>query len=244
MSPVRRFRDPAAGHPRKTPPGGVMQDYAAARRTMVDCQVRTFDVTDLSVIAAFDTTPREIYVPAGCEALAYADVAVPLTSTTGASRVMLPPLVIARMLQAFGPLAGLRVLEVGAGTGYVSALLARLGASVTALEDDEALAAAARANLQRDGLAGVEVVGGALAGGYPSSAPYDAILLNGAFQVLPEPLLAQLAESGALVGVETADSASRIVIVRRAGGVNSQAVIVNAWGPVLAGFEKPAAFKF
>ena len=100
-----------------------MQDYAAARRTMVDCQVRTFDVTDLSVIAAFDVTPREIYAPAGREAMAYADVAIPLDGAPG--RVMLPPLVLARMLQSFGPLDGLKVLEIGAGTGYGSALLAR-----------------------------------------------------------------------------------------------------------------------
>lgn len=241
MSPVRRFRDPAAGHPRKTPPGGVMQDYVAARRTMVDCQVRTFDVTDHSVISAFDDTPREFYVPADSQALAYSDVAVPLPS---ANRVMLPPLVIARMLQTPGPLAGLRVLLIGAGTGYVAALLARLDASVTAIEPDPALADAARANLERDGVTGVNVVTAALAEGYGAAAPYDVIIINGAFQVLPQSLLDQLADGGALIGVEATDSASEIVVIRRVGGVNSRAGVVNAWAPVLAGFERPAAFTF
>ena len=219
-----------------------MQDYAAARRTMVDCQVRTFDVTDLSVIAAFDVTPREIYAPAGREAMAYADVAIPLDGAPG--RVMLPPLVLARMLQAFGPLDGLKVLEVGAGTGYGAALLARLGAKVTALESNDSLAAAAKINLERDGVAGVQVVTGALANGYPANAPYDAILLNGGYEVLPDALLQQLADGGALVAIEVSGAASRIVIQRRASGVNSRAVIVNAWAPVLDGFARKPEFTF
>ncbi|MGV2978922.1 protein-L-isoaspartate O-methyltransferase family protein [Camelimonas sp. ID_303_24] len=219
-----------------------MQDYAAARRTMVDCQVRTFDVTDLSVIAAFDTTPREIYAPAGREAMAYADVAIPLDDAPG--RVMLPPLVLARMLQSFGPLDGLKVLEVGAGTGYGSALLARLGAQVTALEADDGLAAAAKINLERDGVAGVRVVTGPLAGGHAANGPYDAILLNGGFEVLPEALPQQLADGGALVAIEVNGAASRIIVLRRASGVNSTAVIVNAWAPVLEGFARKPEFTF
>ena len=219
-----------------------MQDYAAARRTMVDCQVRTFDVTDLSVIAAFDVTPREIYAPAGREAMAYADVAIPLDGAPG--RVMLPPLVLARMLQSFGPLDGLKVLEIGAGTGYGSALLARLGAKVTALESDDGLAAAAKINLERDGVAGVQVVTGALANGYAANAPYYAILLNGGYEVLPDALLQQLADGGALVAIEVSGAASRIVIQRRASGVNSRAVIVNAWAPVLDGFARKPEFTF
>jgi len=219
-----------------------MQDYAAARRTMVDCQVRTFDVTDLSVIAAFDVTPREIYAPAGREAMAYADVAIPLDGAPG--RVMLPPLVLARMLQAFGPLDGLKVLEVGAGTGYGAALLAHLGAKVTALESNDSLAAAAKINLERDGVAGVQVVTGELANGYPANTPYDAILLNGGYEVLPDALLQQLADGGALVAIEVSGAASRIVIQRRASGVNSRAVVVNAWAPVLDGFARKPEFTF
>lgn len=221
-----------------------MQNFIAARRTMVDCQVRTFDVTDLSVINAFDVTPREIYVPDDSQAMAYADVAVPLDSVSGAGRVMLPPLVIARMLQALGPLNGLKVLDIGAGTGYVSALLSRLGASVTAVEQNENLAAAARANLERDGVAGVDIVTGPLVAGHVAGAPYDGIVLNGGFQVLPESLIEQLANAGALVGVEATGTANRIVLLRRDNGVNSQAVIVNAWAPVLDGFHKPAQFSF
>lgn len=219
-----------------------MQDYAAARRTMVDCQVRTFDVTDLSVIAAFDVTPREIYAPAGREAMAYADVAIPLDGAPG--RVMLPPLVLARMLQSFGPLDGLKVLEVGAGTGYGSALLARLGAQVTALESDDGLAAAAKINLERDGVAGVRVVTAPLAGGHAANAPYDAILLNGGFETLPDALPQQLADGGALVAIEVSGAASRIIVLRRVSGVNSTAVIVNAWAPVLEGFARKPEFTF
>lgn len=217
-----------------------MLDFAAARRTMVDCQVRTFDVTDLSVIAAFDATPREIYVPADAQAMAYADVATPL----GGGRVMLPPLVVARMLQAFGPLKGLKVLEIGSGAGYVSALLARLGAQVTAVEAEEELVNAARANLASDGIDGVTVVHGALNAGHAANAPYDAILINGGYQLLPEALLVQLADAGAVVGIAATDNANRMVITRRHAGVDSQAVIVNAWAPVLPGFEKATGFTF
>ncbi|MFC0283325.1 protein-L-isoaspartate O-methyltransferase [Camelimonas abortus] len=217
-----------------------MQNFAAARRTMVDRQVRTFDVTSLPVIAAFDETPREIYAPEASRAVAYGDVAIPL----GGGRVMLPPLVVARMLQAFGPVDGLRVLVVGAGSGYECALLARMGAAVVAVEEDEALAAAARASLASDGVSGVSVTAGPLAAGCAAEGPYDAILINGGYQLLPEALLAQLAEDGAIVGVEAADSANRIVITRRSAGVNSSAVVVNAWAPVLPGFGKPAGFVF
>ena len=121
-----------------------MLDFTRARRNMVDSQLRTFDVTDRAVLAAMGDSPRERFVPDSRIALAYLDQNVSLRDGDGEPRWMLQPMVIARIIQALEVVPGSRVLDVGAGYGYASEILARLGAHVTALESDEALAAQAR----------------------------------------------------------------------------------------------------
>ena len=113
-----------------------MLDFAQARRMMVDSQVRTFDVNDLAVLAAFDEVPREGFVPAGRESLAYMDQNLPVSDGDGPGerRFMLAPMVLARMIQALELAPGQRVLDIGGGLGYSAAVLLRLGCSVIALE--------------------------------------------------------------------------------------------------------------
>jgi protein-L-isoaspartate(D-aspartate) O-methyltransferase len=220
-----------------------MVDFAAARRMMVDGQVRTSDVTDQRIIAAMLDLPRERFVPERNASLAYLDLDVAVTATTPARR-LLKPMVLAKLIQAadIGPQD--RVLDVGCATGYSAALLARLGRSVVALEEDVTLARHARENLAAAGAANTEVVAGALPDGWPAGAPYDVILINGAAELVPERLLRQLAEGGRLVGVVGRAPASKAVRYLAAGGQASALPVFDAAGPALPGFAEPAAFVF
>jgi len=221
-----------------------MTDFAAARRMMVDNQVRPSDVTDMRVLAAMLEVPRERFLPPSNAALAYLDLDVPVTAGDGGNqRRMLTPMVLAKLLQAaeIGPAD--RVLDVGAATGYSAAVLARLAGSVVALEQDEALAGRAREALSAVGVLNVEVAVGPLSRGWLGGAPYDVILLNGAAEVAPQALLRQLGDGGRLVGIE-GRVPGKATIYRAAGGEVSARAVFDAAAAVLPGFERPPAFVF
>ena len=146
-----------------------MVDFAQARRTMVDCQIRTSDVTDLRVIAAFLDVARERFVPAARKAIAYLDRDVPVSDTV--PRALLKPMVFAKLVQAAEIAATDRVLDVGCATGYSSAVLGKLAASVVALEEDAALARTAAETLA--GARNVAVVSGPLRAGWPDELASD-----------------------------------------------------------------------
>lgn len=220
-----------------------MFDFAAARRMMVDGQVRTADVTDQRIIAAMLALPRERFVPERNASLAYLDLDVAVTSGTPARR-LIKPMVLAKLVQAAEIGAQDRVLDVACGTGYSSAILARLAHSVVALEEDATLARHARENLAAVGAANAEVVTGALPDGWPAGAPYDVILVNGAAEVAPERLLRQLKEGGRLVAVVGRPPASKAVRYLAAAGQASALPVFDAAAPALPGFAEPPAFVF
>jgi len=216
-------------------------DFAVARRMMVDGQVLTRDVFDPDLLAAMLEVPRERFVPPAQVALAYLDRNLPLTAD--GSRCLLQPMVLARLLQAADITATDRVLDVGCGTGYSSALLARLAGSVVALEEDKDLAAFARRVL-RELAPQVEVVEGLLKTGWPAAGPYDAIVLNGAAEIIPEPLFAQLKDGGRLVGIEGEGPATQARIYCSIRGEISGRSITEAAAPLLPGFARPPEFVF
>jgi protein-L-isoaspartate(D-aspartate) O-methyltransferase len=220
-----------------------MFDFAAARRMMVDGQVRTSDVTDQRIIAAMLDLPRERFVPEPNAFLAYLDLDVAVSAGTPARR-LLKPMVLAKLIQAaeIGPHD--RVLDVACGTGYSTALLARLARSVVGLEEDSTLARHARENLATVAATNAEVVTGALPEGWPAGAPYDVILINGAAEVVPERLLRQLADGGRLVGITGRAPASKAVRYLAAGGQASALPIFDAAAAPLPGFAAPPAFVF
>jgi len=152
-----------------------MTDFTTARLNMVESQLRTNKVTDLPLIDAFETVPRELFVPEPLRGIAYIDEDVAL----GGGRFVMEPRVLARLLQAAQPGPEDVALDLGCGSGYATAILSRLVATVVALEDDAALAAAANRTLGELEIDNAVVVEGRLTEGYPKQAPYNVILLGG-----------------------------------------------------------------
>jgi protein-L-isoaspartate(D-aspartate) O-methyltransferase len=224
----------------------LMIDFAAARRMMVDGQVRTSDVTDQRLIAAMMDVARERFLPPELADLAYLDLDAPASAAApGApARRLLKPMVLAKLIQAAEIEDGDHVLDVGCATGYSSAILARLATSVVGLEQDPGLARLAADNLRELDGGRIEVVTGRLAEGYPSQAPYDAILLNGASEIVPKALLRQLKDGGRLVGVVGRAPAAKAMLYRAIGGECSGRPIFDAAASLLPGFGAPTAFVF
>jgi protein-L-isoaspartate(D-aspartate) O-methyltransferase len=217
-----------------------MFDTANARRFMVDGQIRTADVTDSELLDAMQTLPREKFLPTSLAPLAYLDSDIAIAK----GRALLKPMVLAKLIQAARVRSGDRVLDVGCATGYSSAVLARLAGKVTALEEDEGLARLAKDALAAVGAANVEVVVGSLAAGWPASAPYDVILLNGSTQVAPDTLGGQLAADGRLVGVYGGLAAAKGTIFHRVEGRLIGRPVFDAAAKLLPGFVAPPSFVF
>jgi protein-L-isoaspartate(D-aspartate) O-methyltransferase len=213
-----------------------MTAMAQLRRNMVDCQLRTYDVTQLAVLDAFETVPRDAFVPAAARDLAYLDRSVKLDGASG--RALLTPMVSARMIQSLAPKAGERVLDYAGGTGYTAAILAHLGAEVTLVEPDMGLAATARtilASLGIDAVTVAETIGGLAKG-------FDAILVNGACDDVPAALLDLLAEDGRAIFIQGQGRAGRVMLAQKAGGRISSRPIFDAAAPLLAEFAAKPAF--
>lgn len=157
---------------------------------------------------------------------------------------MLKPMVLAKLIQAAEIGECDRVLDVGCTTGYASAVLARLAGSVVALEEDPALARLAAENLQSFGLGRTQSVAGPLVEGCAQRKPFDAIVINGAFEVLPDALVSQLKDGGRLVGIRGRAPAAKAMLYRATAGDFSGRAIFDAAAPLLPGFVAPAAFVF
>jgi protein-L-isoaspartate(D-aspartate) O-methyltransferase len=224
----------------------MMIDFVAARRIMVDSQVRTSDVTDLRLITAMLALPRERFLPPEQADLAYLDFDAPATATPAGKpgRRLLKPMVLAKLLQAAEIQGGDHVLDVGCATGYSSALVARLAGSVVALDEDAGLVERARDNLGALGVTQVQVVSGPLSDGWPAQAPYDVIVLNGASEIAPKALLRQLKPGGRLVGVLGRGPLGKAMLYCSIGGECGGRPIFDAAAPLLPGFAAPAAFVF
>jgi protein-L-isoaspartate(D-aspartate) O-methyltransferase len=233
-----------------------MVDFRAVRRAMVDGQVRTNDVTNLDLIDAMLDVPREAFVPEHLAALAYLDRDLELQAGGGAPRYLLKPVTTARLVQAGNIRATDRVLVVGSATGYSAAVASRLASAVVALEENSALADAARNTLRRLGFGTVAPVIGRLVDGWPAAAPFDVILVEGGVEIMPVGLFAQLSEGGRLVAVMYGGAGGgqgeglmqgqvgKATLFRSIRGEVGGRPLFDCAAPLLPGFEKAPAFVF
>ncbi|GGF55668.1 protein-L-isoaspartate O-methyltransferase [Azorhizobium oxalatiphilum] len=223
-----------------------MTDYVELRRGMVDSQVRANDVTDLRIVAAMQEIPRERFVPAAMKSLAYIDddLVVRPASAGQAARYLIEPMVLAKLIHLAEVHADALVLDVGAGTGYSTAILARLSQQVVAVEDDAELVGTANAVLGDLAIANAAVMQGSLTAGWAPEAPYDVILLNGSVDEVPAALFAQLKDGGRLVAVVGRGGAGRATVYTKVGQAVSERVVFNASLPPLPGFEAAPRFTF
>ncbi|WP_341990141.1 protein-L-isoaspartate O-methyltransferase [Azorhizobium sp. AG788] len=223
-----------------------MIDFVELRRGMVDSQVRANDVTDLRIVAAMLDIPRERFVPEHLRSLAYIDddLVIRAAANGAPARYLIEPMVLAKLLQLADIPPDALVLDIGVGTGYSAAVLARLCQQVVALEDDGDLVAAANAALADLAITNVAVLKGALTAGWAGEAPYDVILLNGSVDVVPQALFAQLKDGGRLVSVVGRGGAARAAVFTKVGSAVSERVVFNAAIPPLPGFEAAPQFTF
>ena len=212
-----------------------------ARFNMIEQQIRPWDVLDTSVLELLAIVKREDFVPSAYRALAFVDTEVPLP----AGQCMLAPKVEARLLQELGVHKHERVLEIGAGSGFMAALLAHRAQHVTTLESDPELAELARANLRRAGLLNVTVVTADGSQGHAADGPYDAIVLSGSVAEVPTALLAQLKVGGRLAAIVGQLPVMRAVLIERTGeqGVERR-VLFDTVAQRLRGFDEPTRFRF
>lgn len=210
-----------------------------ARFNMIEQQIRPWDVLDPAVLQLLNLVRREEFVPAAVRHLAFMDTELPLLP----GRLMLQPKVEARLLQELQVQSNDRVLELGTGTGYLTALLAHQAAEVLSIEPDAELAEAARGRLRRLGLSSVEVRQGVPAQGAPG--PWDVIVLTGSLPAAPEALKAQLKVGGRLLLVEGEQPVMRAALYRCvAAGQYQRTELFDTVLPRLAGASEPSAFAF
>lgn len=189
-------------------------DHSAARRAMIDNQLRPEAVTDSAVLAAMGSVAREDYVPQSARAFAYVDRPIML----GGGRAMMPPAALGRLLSELAPRPGERALVVGAASAYSTALLTTIGLDVTSID-------------------GLDLVAG-------DGVGFDLILIDGAVDHIPQLLIDRLIEGGRLGAALRISGVSRLVIGRAAGGRMGMRTIVDADVPALSIFASPRAFTF
>jgi protein-L-isoaspartate(D-aspartate) O-methyltransferase len=224
-------------------------DFELARFNMIEQQIRPWDVLDLEVLELLSLVRREDFVPMAHKALAFTDMRIPLLQPTEQAmqqgQCMLEPKVEARMLQDLRVQPHEKVLEVGAGSGYMAALLAHRAQRVVSLELHPELVTMARANLQRAGLNNVEVREADGSKGLPGEAPFDVIVLSGSVAEVPPVLLSQLKVGGRLGAIVGFEPVMRATFITRTG--ETTYTTSQPWdtlAPRLAHFPEPSKFHF
>ncbi len=220
-----------------------MNSADISRKNMIDCQIKPNKVTDAALLDILGRTPRERFVPRHLQAMAYIDEDIPM----GNGRYLPEPMVLARLVQEAAITSNDLVLDVACGTGYSTAVMAQLGATVVGLESSKEMADEAERHLRELDILNVAIINqNNLRAGYAQQAPYQVILINGAVNSVPQELLGQLAEGGRLLTIIKPDH-SRIgqaVITTRHGDSFITRAIFDAATPSLPGLSETAKFEF
>jgi protein-L-isoaspartate(D-aspartate) O-methyltransferase len=221
-------------------------DVEKARFNMVEQQVRPWDVLDQSVLDLLFVVKREDFVPPAYRALAFSDMEIPLrVEGVDTGECMWAPKLEARILQELAVKPHETVLEIGAGSGHLTALLAHKAHHVVSVEIDPRLAAFGAANLARAGVHNVRLESGDASRGWTSRAPYDAIVVTGSLPLVPAALRSQLKIGGRLAAVVGADPVMSAEIITRVSDASFDALrLFETWLKPLRNAEQPSSFRF
>jgi len=218
-----------------------MNALEQARFNMVEQQIRPWQVLDPAVLHTLQHIAREQFVPASHQALAYTDTEIPL----GHGQTMLPPRVDARLLHDVKLKPSDKVLEIGTGSGYLTALLADRSQHVVSLESNPELHANARANLQGAGVQNVDLRLGNGSAGATDAGPFDAIVLGGSVHAVPQALLEQLKVGGRLIAIVGEDPVMQATLFTRTSASDwAHRALWDTTAPRLLGFAEPSRFHF
>lgn len=215
-------------------------DIEQARFNMIEQQIRPWDVLDPVVLETLKTVPREHFVPDGYEELAFADLQIPI----GHGEVMMEPKQEARMVQGLDLSPGDKVLEIGTGSGYLTALLSRLAAHVVSVELYKDFSNRAADRLSKLGLQNVTLEAGDASKGWPHSGGFDAVILTGSVPTVPQAYVDALREHGRLVAILGGDPVMEAVRISRTGDGVSRVSLFDTWLPPLVGAAAAATFVF
>ena len=216
--------------------------FAHSRKNMVDCQLRPNKVTDERVLTAFETLPREEFVPRNQRAIAYVDEDLPLPG----ARSMMEPMVLSRIVQALDVQQHHSVLVVGGSTGYATAIMACLADSVISIETRTQLVEKSQETLVACGLDNAVAIKGRLTDGFAKEAPYHRILIEGSVETVPDTLLDQLSADGMLAAIwRPADHPVGVASIwTRAGTGFARKPLFDAQVPLLDEFRAKREFIF
>ena len=216
-------------------------NFEQARFNMVEQQIRPWQVLDKDVLHVLSNVRRELFVPAAYQALAYTDIEIPLSH----GQLMVPPRVDARLMHDLQLKGCEKVLEIGTGQGYLTALLAGRAQRVISLEQHADIATQARENLQRAGVTNADVRVADGSHGLAAEGPFDAIVLGGSVAEVPQSLLNQLAVGGrllAIVGTDLTMSATRFSRTSQTDWESHK--LWDCQTAALDGFPVPSRFHF
>jgi protein-L-isoaspartate(D-aspartate) O-methyltransferase len=221
-------------------------DFEKARFNMVEQQVRPWDVLDQSVLDLLFVVKREDFVPPAYRALAFSDMEIPLRlDGVDTGECMWAPKLEARILQELAVKPHETVLEIGTGSGHLTALLAHKTHHVVSVEIDPRLAAFGEANLARAGVHNVRLESGDASRGWTSRAPYDAIVVTGSLPLVPSALRSQLKIGGRLAAVVGADPVMSAEIITRVSDASfDTSKLFETWLKPLRNAEQPSSFRF
>jgi protein-L-isoaspartate(D-aspartate) O-methyltransferase len=218
-----------------------MNTQEQARFNMVEQQIRPWQVLDPQVLSVLSSVQRELFVPQAYQSLAYTDIEIPL----GHGQEMTPPRIDARLMHDLHLNGTEKVLEVGTGSGYLTALLAARAQRVVSLEINADLATTARSNLQRAGVTNADVRVADGSQGIHADAPFDAIVLTGSVAEVPQALLQQLKVGGRLIAIVGQEPAMSALLYTRTDETNwSSKALWDCTVARLQGFTEPSRFHF
>jgi len=215
-------------------------DYEAARSNMIEQQIRPWNVLEVQTLNALNTIRREDFVPAAQRDLAFADVQLPL----GDGEVMLEPKVSARMMEALHLSASDQVLEIGTGSGYLTALIATVCCNVASVEINPGFIEQAERNLGASGITNYQIIEDDAHDGWGENDSFDVILVSGSVSTINNGFLAPLRDGGRLVGIEGNAPAMQAVIYHKSDGNVTRRSLFETWAPRLKNAEDKPEFVF